>query len=114
MVLHICSFSLLLFDSISAPPSHLVTLYYFFALPLSVCPFLFAPFCLPLSVCPFPPFTLYIGLTFALEPEAASLCCREENKDQIATFPPGTKYMVLDGGGGTFDITVHEVTESCM
>ena len=47
-------------------------------------------------------------LLFALEPEAASVCCRnlefkhlseesEENNDM--DFPPGTKYMIIDAGG---------------
>ncbi|XP_052795059.1 heat shock 70 kDa protein 12A-like [Mya arenaria] len=56
-------------------------------------------------------------LTIALEPEAASLYCRhlpvEKNKGSkaasLAQFKTGTKYMVLDCGGGTVDITVHEV-----
>ncbi|XP_060558649.1 heat shock 70 kDa protein 12B-like [Ruditapes philippinarum] len=54
-------------------------------------------------------------LKIALEPEAASLYCRylpvqkghEENF--LASFEPGTKYIVLDAGGGTIDITVHQV-----
>ncbi|XP_053372695.1 heat shock 70 kDa protein 12B-like [Mercenaria mercenaria] len=56
-------------------------------------------------------------LTIALEPEAASLYCRHLPLDAtvsgdnllIAELPPGSKYMVLDAGGGTIDITVHEV-----
>ncbi|PSN32258.1 Heat shock 70 kDa protein 12A [Blattella germanica] len=38
------------------------------------------------------------GLLIALEPEAASIWCR-------------TRYMVVDCGGGTVDITVHELSE---
>lgn len=57
-------------------------------------------------------------LSIALEPEAASLYCQhqhvEKDIDQAqSTFvftPPkaGTKYAVIDLGGGTADITVHE------
>ncbi|XP_060551251.1 heat shock 70 kDa protein 12B-like [Ruditapes philippinarum] len=54
-------------------------------------------------------------LKIALEPEAASLYCRylpvqkgHEDKS-LASFEPGTKYIVLDAGGGTIDITVHQV-----
>ncbi|XP_060574858.1 heat shock 70 kDa protein 12B-like [Ruditapes philippinarum] len=56
-------------------------------------------------------------LTIALEPEAASIFCRHLSVDtaisggslSIAKMPVGTRYMVLDAGGGTIDITVHEV-----
>ncbi|CAC5426225.1 unnamed protein product [Mytilus coruscus] len=57
-------------------------------------------------------------LTLALEPEAASLYCRkvlvsvETTKDggkAIAAMQNGSKYIVFDQGGGTTDITVHEV-----
>ncbi|XP_060585136.1 heat shock 70 kDa protein 12B-like [Ruditapes philippinarum] len=59
-------------------------------------------------------------LRVALEPEAASIYCRHlpvdastnESKLAISNLPIGTKYMVLDAGGGTIDITVHEVQES--
>ncbi|XP_023192353.1 heat shock 70 kDa protein 12A-like [Xiphophorus maculatus] len=57
-------------------------------------------------------------LVMALEPEAASIWCKklpsdgfisenhnEESLDQSA----GTQYIVVDCGGGTIDITVHEV-----
>ncbi|XP_053389263.1 heat shock 70 kDa protein 12A-like [Mercenaria mercenaria] len=55
-------------------------------------------------------------LSIALEPEAAALNCIVTHKDDFksskgATFSlaaPGTKYMVIDLGGGTADITVHE------
>lgn len=57
------------------------------------------------------------NLSIALEPEAASLYCRHlpverhkgDEKLSLAKFKPGTKYLVLDAGGGTVDITVHEV-----
>ncbi|XP_053390534.1 heat shock 70 kDa protein 12A-like [Mercenaria mercenaria] len=56
-------------------------------------------------------------LIIALEPEAASVYCRHLPVDKtvdgkevsISTFSEGTKYVVLDAGGGTVDITVHEV-----
>lgn len=52
-------------------------------------------------------------LVIALEPEAASLYCRhqplERSTGSLAEFSAGTKYLVLDAGGGTVDITVHEV-----
>ncbi|XP_060594731.1 heat shock 70 kDa protein 12A-like [Ruditapes philippinarum] len=62
------------------------------------------------------------NLTIALEPEAASLYCRHlpverhvgtdtKAKFSLAKFKAGTKYLVLDAGGGTVDITVHEVME---
>lgn len=55
-------------------------------------------------------------LSLALEPEAASLFCKylPVEKVQGATgggiscFAPGKRYLVLDAGGGTVDITVHE------
>ncbi|XP_060586881.1 heat shock 70 kDa protein 12A-like [Ruditapes philippinarum] len=57
-------------------------------------------------------------LSIALEPEAASLFCQIPPSDQsiigvterakFALVQPGTKYMVIDLGGGTADITVHE------
>ncbi|XP_052761126.1 heat shock 70 kDa protein 12A-like [Mya arenaria] len=55
-------------------------------------------------------------LSICLEPEAASIYCRhllmEKSSDtSVSTFKPGTKYLVLDAGGGTVDITVHEITQ---
>ncbi|XP_052794433.1 heat shock 70 kDa protein 12A-like [Mya arenaria] len=64
-------------------------------------------------------------LTIALEPEAASLFCMHVPVDkmaitgkpavnkspQISNFPIGTKYMVVNAGGGTIDISVHEVID---
>ncbi|XP_066533886.1 heat shock 70 kDa protein 12B-like [Hoplias malabaricus] len=60
-------------------------------------------------------------LIVALEPEAASVWCKQlpsegfmegdleeaETLEQIS----GTQYMVVDCGGGTIDVTVHEVAE---
>ncbi|XP_033724910.1 heat shock 70 kDa protein 12B-like [Pecten maximus] len=57
-------------------------------------------------------------LLLALEPEAASMLCKHmpvsklvdgDRGDKIETFRAGCKYMVVDAGGGTIDITVHEV-----
>ncbi|XP_052787474.1 heat shock 70 kDa protein 12A-like [Mya arenaria] len=54
-------------------------------------------------------------LTIALEPEAASLFCRHlsveksGNQTSLAKFTAGKRYLVLDAGGGTIDVTVHEV-----
>ncbi|XP_052235934.1 heat shock 70 kDa protein 12A-like isoform X4 [Dreissena polymorpha] len=53
-------------------------------------------------------------LTLAFEPEAASIFCRhlkvQTHSDcSISSFQSGKKYLVLDVGGGTIDITVHEV-----
>ncbi|KAL3871598.1 hypothetical protein ACJMK2_039589 [Sinanodonta woodiana] len=59
-------------------------------------------------------------LEIALEPEAASFFCQYipvstwSAREQLAPFaaaPPGTKYMVVDLGGGTADMTVHEKLE---
>ncbi|XP_053399339.1 heat shock 70 kDa protein 12A-like isoform X2 [Mercenaria mercenaria] len=54
-------------------------------------------------------------LMIALEPEAASLFCRHlavqkgDEDMSLASFKSGTKYIVVDAGGGTIDITVHQV-----
>ncbi|XP_053392729.1 heat shock 70 kDa protein 12B-like [Mercenaria mercenaria] len=48
-------------------------------------------------------------LTFALEPEAASIWCQVVTDDTLTGISePLAKYMVVDLGGGTADITVHE------
>ncbi|KAK3576893.1 hypothetical protein CHS0354_012950 [Potamilus streckersoni] len=53
-------------------------------------------------------------LTIALEPEAASIFCRlipiqKRSEGEMSPFRPGSKYMILDAGGGTVDVTVHKV-----
>ncbi|KAK3099812.1 hypothetical protein FSP39_010132 [Pinctada imbricata] len=56
-------------------------------------------------------------LKIALEPEAASVFCQVLPIDKLEgtgskglrCFSPGSRYLVLDAGGGTIDITVHEV-----
>ncbi|CAI5677989.1 unnamed protein product [Oreochromis niloticus] len=59
-------------------------------------------------------------LVIALEPEAASVWCKKLPADGFITQnhdggsldqSPGTHYMVVDCGGGTIDITVHEVLD---
>lgn len=51
-------------------------------------------------------------LQLALEPEAASIYAQyvpvEKNGNNLETTKEGTKYMIVDIGGGTADITVHE------
>ncbi|KAK3580557.1 hypothetical protein CHS0354_009514 [Potamilus streckersoni] len=54
-------------------------------------------------------------LKLALEPETASLFCRllpinrMTGDTDISKIKEGSKYMVLDAGGGTVDVTVHQV-----
>ncbi|XP_052819980.1 heat shock 70 kDa protein 12A-like [Mya arenaria] len=57
-------------------------------------------------------------ISLAYEPEAAAIFCKQsrlaklkhEGKDAtIQPFPPGFKFLILDLGGGTVDITAHEV-----
>ncbi|XP_063322814.1 heat shock 70 kDa protein 12A-like [Pelmatolapia mariae] len=59
-------------------------------------------------------------LIIALEPEAASVWCMKLPADGFITRnhdggsldqSPGTQFMVVDCGGGTIDITVHEVLD---
>ncbi|XP_060065858.1 heat shock 70 kDa protein 12A-like isoform X1 [Ylistrum balloti] len=57
-------------------------------------------------------------LKIALEPEAASLYCKNLPVEKLGgsgqgftCFSKGSKYLVLDAGGGTVDITVHEVEQ---
>lgn len=56
------------------------------------------------------------SLLIALEPEAASICCRylpmntfKGVSSGFIPFAPGSKYLVFDAGGGTIDITVHQI-----
>ncbi|XP_056001684.1 heat shock 70 kDa protein 12A-like [Ostrea edulis] len=55
-------------------------------------------------------------LAIVLEPEAAAIYVKhirvERTKDnELQTFAPGSKYIVVDAGGGTIDTTAHEVLE---
>lgn len=47
-------------------------------------------------------------LQLALEPEAASLWCLRSREIKLDL---GDQYMVVDAGGGTIDVTVHEKTD---
>lgn len=49
-------------------------------------------------------------LLLVLEPEAAAIYCLE-NEIEKSHLTPGSRLMVVDSGGGTVDITVHEVVE---
>ncbi|XP_062571662.1 heat shock 70 kDa protein 12A-like [Saccostrea cucullata] len=59
------------------------------------------------------------NLVLALEPEAASVYVKEMNvevqqemnQSRLSAFSPGTKYMIVDLGGGTVDVTVREVLD---
>ncbi|XP_053398663.1 heat shock 70 kDa protein 12A-like [Mercenaria mercenaria] len=58
-------------------------------------------------------------LMIALEPEAASIYCQHLPMTRLGItgggfvpFAPGSKYLVFDAGGGTVDITVHEIQSS--
>ncbi|XP_053403764.1 heat shock 70 kDa protein 12A-like [Mercenaria mercenaria] len=56
------------------------------------------------------------SLTIALEPEAASIYCqtvpfrnlKEGDEKKFKPISSGKKYIVIDLGGGTMDVTVHE------
>jgi len=58
----------------------------------------------------------------ALEPEAAAIFCQEKNMSDFRSetgrrsvdgilSQPNTNYMVVDIGGGTLDVTVHEIQD---
>lgn len=48
-------------------------------------------------------------LWLVLEPEAAAVYCQQRNASELAL---GTRFMVIDCGGGTVDITVHQVSDN--
>ena len=54
-------------------------------------------------------------LAIVFEPEAASVYCQHipvqhsQEKLEISKMQRGTQYLILDAGGGTIDVTVHEV-----
>ncbi|XP_033742407.1 heat shock 70 kDa protein 12A-like [Pecten maximus] len=59
-------------------------------------------------------------LKLVLEPEAAAIYCTnlpmdkitvEGSGEKMSVFQKGTKYMILDCGGGTIDLTIHEVQD---
>ena len=50
------------------------------------------------------------NLLLCLEPEGASIQCRNDAEESLATqMTKGSVVMVLDCGGGTVDITVHKL-----
>ncbi|XP_076088878.1 heat shock 70 kDa protein 12A-like [Mytilus galloprovincialis] len=59
-------------------------------------------------------------LTLALEPEAAAFCCKSDETQRrasrpvgnIGSFDTGARFLVVDLGGGTVDITSNEILES--
>ncbi|CAH1264037.1 HSPA12B [Branchiostoma lanceolatum] len=52
-------------------------------------------------------------LLIALEPEAAGIFCRRDpTMKQLVDINPGDRYMIVDCGGGTVDITVYEISEN--
>lgn len=51
-------------------------------------------------------------LVIVLEPEAAAIhCMKDDRSTNISTLERGKCFMVVDCGGGTVDITVHEIIE---
>ena len=53
------------------------------------------------------------NLLLCLEPEGASIQCREDSEDGLKNqMIKGTTVMVLDCGGGTVDITIHKLTSN--
>ena len=48
-------------------------------------------------------------LVLAQEPAAAALYCKAKGETMLST--PGTRFMVVDAGGGTVDITSYQVAE---
>lgn len=50
-------------------------------------------------------------LLLVLEPEAAAVHCHEvmRKREELSELSSGTRIMVVDAGGGTLDITAHEV-----
>ena len=50
-------------------------------------------------------------LTLALEPEVAAIYAQNYTKNVVSVSPP-KRYMVIDIGGGTVDITVQDYTEA--
>ncbi|XP_062611421.1 heat shock 70 kDa protein 12B-like [Saccostrea cucullata] len=55
------------------------------------------------------------SLMICLEPEAAAMYCKclpiEKGGDCLSAMQPGRRFIVLDGGGGTIDMAIQEVTD---
>lgn len=52
-------------------------------------------------------------LNLVLEPEAAAIYCQQQTKKSAQfQIQPGRSFMVVDAGGGTVDITTHQVTQT--
>jgi molecular chaperone DnaK (HSP70) len=51
-------------------------------------------------------------LLFVFEPEAAAIYCQDTEDLDLSHQPPGTRFMVVDAGGGTVDITVQEIQKN--
>ena len=50
-------------------------------------------------------------MLLCLEPEGASIQCREDSEESVrGQMSKGSIVMVLDCGGGTVDITVHKLS----
>lgn len=49
-------------------------------------------------------------LAILYEPEAAAIHCQLEGAIKLHEQPAGTRFMVVDAGGGTVDITAYEIT----
>ncbi len=50
-------------------------------------------------------------LLLVLEPEAAAIYCADhDRRTEVSALNPGTRFMVVDAGGGTVDLTAYEVT----
>eukprot|EP00479_Gromia_sphaerica_P007650 TRINITY_DN2623_c0_g1_i1.p1 TRINITY_DN2623_c0_g1~~TRINITY_DN2623_c0_g1_i1.p1 ORF type:complete len:207 (+),score=29.66 TRINITY_DN2623_c0_g1_i1:306-926(+) len=56
---------------------------------------------------------IHNNLLLALEPEAASLAVRAEYKER-GQLKEGSKYIIVDCGGGTVDFACHEIHNNCI
>lgn len=49
-------------------------------------------------------------LSLVLEPEAAAVACLAYRRNETSTpVPDGTRFLLVDAGGGTVDLTMHDV-----
>jgi molecular chaperone DnaK (HSP70) len=49
---------------------------------------------------------------FVLEPEAASVCAKNDQQSNGVQLGEGVVYMIIDAGGGTVDLTIHKITNN--